>query len=174
MPPVCDRSKPAVGHRDQILADHAVELGEWIVNHPPLVVGQSRCGVRYRAMLVHHDHRLRFARCDQIVQDEILVPLIGPSAFVFAHTVLQIEHGVARIWFPVIVGRRIDKNAPPLVCALREVPLDAGRAVWDVSDSEELRIRTRYLDSRCSAAVHRRTSGFPDRWWRSRPPQPAK
>lgn len=68
--------------------------------------------LRYRLNRVavghDHDHRLRFTRCDQIVQDHVGAAHREPRGFVAATAVQQIKDGVTGL-SGLVARRRVDR-----------------------------------------------------------------
>src|SRR5205085_12159600 len=74
------------------------------------------------AAVVHHDdERLRLARGDQVVHDQVRAPLAPPSGLVLAGAVLEAQHRVAFFGVLVVIGRRVDEAAARTIGALGEV-----------------------------------------------------
>ena len=79
--------------------------------------------------VVHHDdHRLGLPGRNQVVHDEIHVPLGEPAGLIFAPAVQQIQNGIARFGVGPVVRRRVDETAAPLGGHLGEIPLLADAA----------------------------------------------
>src|SRR5688572_2674428 len=67
------------------------------------------------------DERLRFSLGDQVVHDQSGVALPTPARFIFACSVLQVEHRIALAWVLIVIRRRVNESVPIGVARLREV-----------------------------------------------------
>ena len=91
-----------------------------------------RYGLRRVAVRHHHDHRLRFARCDQVVHDDVGAPHRNPRVLIAAAAVQQVQHGIAGL-IGLVAGRRVDIHAAAILFQRgRGVPHDMNRPVRDV------------------------------------------
>jgi hypothetical protein len=66
-----------------------------------------------QSVFIDDDHRKRFPRGDQIVENEILVALITPTRLVFAVSVLKIQNLISGGAL-VIARRRVDEDSSGL------------------------------------------------------------
>ena len=91
---------------------------EWL----PREIGSGLARAPRIAIRHHDDHRLRFARGNQIIEDEVRLALPRPPGFVFTAAVLEVEHGVALFRMCVVGRRRVDHRVPPRAGHLRVIP----------------------------------------------------
>src|SRR4051794_15251205 len=111
---VRERAVGRVDGRDDVLDHHLFERARrpWACSRDwPL-----RRLTRLRSKPAIHDdeHRYDASVREQVVQDEIDLPLAGPAGLVLATAVLQIEHRVAYLRRGVIAGRCVDEETSPL------------------------------------------------------------
>src|ERR1700744_6255630 len=64
--------------------------------------------LRRIASIHHHNHRLRPAGGQLVVEYEWRLALARPAGFVFAATVLKVENGVSALWILIISRWRVD------------------------------------------------------------------
>ena len=109
-----------VHKRNEIIHEHLVQGGK----HGIEIAGRATAAGRthrigsltgFPGIAVRHDdeHRPRLLFRYQIIHDVCHVALDRPAALIFAAAVLEIEHWITGCRISLIVGRRIDKNAPP-------------------------------------------------------------
>ena len=79
----------------------------------PGQIGIGMAGALCIAVGHHDDHRLRASTGDQVVEDEVGMPLPDPASLIFAAAVLKIQHGIPRLRLRVVARRRIDEGVPP-------------------------------------------------------------
>ena len=70
--------------------------------------------------------------------------LVAPPCFVFARSMLEIQHRVSQL--ALIVSRwRVHENSSQLTRCFREVPFGAHRAVRNILDGKKVRLRGRHF-----------------------------
>ena len=129
--PVGEGAVGRVDHRDQVLHDHVLERAAVEPRPGParLRPALARRGV---PLLHDDDHRHGLLLRDQVVQDEVHVPLPGPPGLVLAAAVLQVEHRVPLLRVGVVARRRVHHDVPRLAGHLGLVPPRADLAVRHV------------------------------------------
>src|SRR6185503_14974112 len=65
-------------------------------------------GTTDAAVLHHDDERLAFSLGDQVVHNQTGVALAAPTCFIFAATMLEVEHRVAFARVFLVIGWRVN------------------------------------------------------------------
>src|SRR5438876_1211898 len=118
---VWQRSEIHVNKVNQIAGNYAIEGRILVVHEVACYLGDRRrffAGARWagwvefrpgQSILIHDDHWLGLPGRDQVVENEVFTPLVTPTGFVFAVSVLKIEDWVA-LAAGIVSRWRIDEN----------------------------------------------------------------
>jgi hypothetical protein len=97
--------------------------------------------------IIHHDdHRLGLPGRDQIIENQVHVPLPVPAGFVFTPAMQQVQDRVTSFGVRRIVRRRVDERSSPLRCDLGVIPLLAHVTMGDIFSLVEIAIRLGNFD----------------------------
>ena len=119
------RAEVCIDIRNEVVQEDGIERST-IVAH---ALTTTHRGLDVTA-LHHHDHRHSLALGNGIVHDVLHLTLQGPAGLAFAHTMLQVEHGIALLQalLLIVLSGGIDHRMTPLVLLVTPIVDAADRA----------------------------------------------